>query len=585
MIQIGRRDNHYSYIRCIDDLEEFNRLEKTLKKINDKFFDTKYQTWVCDTKSAERIVEVFSKPNINVDLKLQPYLYQLQCLDACINKNAKLIHLSCGAGKTPCALMLYKYLRDNNMLSGQGVIVVKATLKSQWLSEVSKFTDYNASIIDTYKSVTSSIQSKIKSREKKMKSLIKDSAVENKDKIAKLDNEINELKKDASNGFVKLFNNDYDLLILNFETLDDPVVKDILKKQKIDFWFIDEIDNIKDPDTKRSKNLAEFNNSKFKFGATATPIRKNPVDLYGVFHFLKPDLFPNRNAFELRYTKKYFGRIVGSQNEDELSNIITPFIFSRTFEEISDQLPQQVVIQKYCELSPAQLRMHKKLMTEVQLFKEEQETMAQRFTQSQLRNNAEYERLNGNIVARQTFAQMLADSEDLLKASESSLSKQYLTGTKSSKVELCVELVKSIIDSGEKVCIFSRYIAIQDILEKAFIDAGIVKNKQSIARIDGSVDSETRQEKLNFYNTSLECNILLVSDAAESGVNLKSTKYLIEFDLADSAAKQTQRHGRITRADSIHRTVVVYQLIAKESFDEIAMMIIEKKAKYAEDIL
>ena len=585
MIQIGRRDNHYSYIRCIDDLEEFNRLEKTLKKINDKFFDTKYQTWVCDTKSAERIVEVFSKPNINVDLKLQPYLYQLQCLDACINKNAKLIHLSCGAGKTPCALMLYKYLRDNNMLSGQGVIVVKATLKSQWLSEVSKFTDYNASIIDTYKSVTSSIQSKIKSREKKMKSLIKDSAVENKDKIAKLDNEINELKKDASNGFVKLFNNDYDLLILNFETLDDPVVKDILKKQKIDFWFIDEIDNIKDPDTKRSKNLAEFNNAKFKFGATATPIRKNPVDLYGVFHFLKPDLFPNRNAFELRYTKKYFGRIVGSQNEDELSNIITPFIFSRTFEEISDQLPQQVVIQKYCELSPAQLRMHKKLMTEVQLFKEEQETMAQRFTQSQLRNNAEYERLNGNIVARQTFAQMLADSEDLLKASESSLSKQYLTGTKSSKVELCIELVKSIIDSGEKVCIFSRYIAIQDILEKAFIDAEIVKNKQSIARIDGSVDSETRQEKLNFYNTSSECNILFVSDAAESGVNLKSTKYLIEFDLADSAAKQTQHHGRITRADSIHRTVVVYQLIAKESFDEIAMMIIEKKAKYAEDIL
>ena len=274
-----------------------------------------------------------------------------------------------------------------------------------------------------------------------------------------------------------------------------------------------------------------------------------------------------------------------SNIEDELSNIITPFIFSRTFEEISDQLPQQVVIQKYCELSPAQLRMHKKLMTEVQLFKEEQETMAQRFTQSQLRNNAEYERLNGNIVARQTFAQMLADSEDLLKASESSLSKQYLTGTKSSKVELCVELVKSIIDSGEKVCIFSRYIAIQDILEKAFIDAGIVKNKQSIARIDGSVDSETRQEKLNFYNTSSECNILLVSDAAESGVNLKSTKYLIEFDLADSAAKQTQRHGRITRADSIHRTVVVYQLIAKESFDEIAMMIIEKKAKYAEDIL
>lgn len=585
MIQIGRRDNHYSYIRCIDDLEEYDRLQKKLKTIDDKFFDMQYQTWVCDTRSAERILETFSKPNIKVNLKLPPYLYQLQCLDSCINKGTRLIHLSCGAGKTPCALMIYEYLRDNGMLSGQGVIVVKATLKNQWLGEVSKFTDYKASIIDTYKSVTSSIQSKIKTRDKRLKSLIKDSAVENREEIAGITNEINELKKKAHDDFAKLFSKDNDLLILNFETLDDPEVKSMLKNINPDFWFVDEIDNIKDPDTKRNKNIAEFNSAKFKFGATATPIRKNPVDLYGVFHFLKPDLFPKRSAFEMRYTRKYFGRIVGSQNEDELSNMIAPYIFSRTFEEISDQLPQQVVIQKYCELSQKQLFMHRKLMSEIQAFKEEQELLAQRFTPSQLKNNAEYERLNGNIVARQTFAQMLADSEELLQRSDSSLSKQYLTGTKSSKVDLCVDLVRNIIDSGEKVCIFSRYIGMQDILQETFIESGTVESENSIARIDGSMSADARQEKLNNYNTSDNCSILLVSDAAESGVNLKSTKYLIEFDLADSAAKQTQRHGRITRADSIHRTVVVYQLIAKESFDEIAMMIIEKKAKYAEDIL
>lgn len=584
MIQICKRDDHNSYIRSTGDMEEYEQLKKLLTRVSSKFFDETYKTWACDTAAAKRIIEITTKPDISVNLKLQPYLYQLQCLNDCINKDKRLIHLSCGAGKTVCALMLYQYLVDNKMLDGQGVIVVKATLKNQWMDEVKKFTSFNSVIINTYKSFTSNYQSRLKARDKKMKTLLKESAIKNKEQIAKLDKEIIELKTEMNDKFISLFNKNNNLLILNFETLDDDMVKQVLVKINPDFWFVDEIDNIKDPDTKRNKNISIFSNAKYKFGATATPIRKNPVDLYGVFHFLKPDLFPNREGFEARYTKKYFGRICGSQNEEELSNIIAPYIFNRTFDEISDQLPQQTVIQKYCDLTLAQQKMHKKLMTEISELKEQQEVLASKFTAMQLRNNAEYEKLNGNIIARQTFAQMLADSEELLAMSDSNLSKAYLTDTKvSSKVELCKELVFNILSSGEKVCVFSKYLKIQDILEREINNLGLVN--QEIVKLNGALSSEERQEVLNKYNSSGNCNVLLVSDAAESGVNLKSTKYLIEFDLADSAAKQTQRHGRITRADSIHKNVIVYQLIARGSFDEIALMIIEKKAKYAEDIL
>lgn len=584
MIQICKRDDLNSYIRSTGDIEEYELLKKQLAKVPTKFFDEQYKTWACDTAAAERIMEITTKPDISVNLKLQPYLYQLQCLNDCVKKNKQLIHLSCGAGKTVCALMLYQYLIDNKLIEGQGVIVVKATLKNQWVNEVKKFTDFNPVIVDTYKSFTTNYQSKLKTRNKKMKALLKESAVKNKEQIAELDKEIADIKTEMNEKFAALFCRDNDLLILNFETLDDDMVKQTLAKIRPDFWFIDEIDNIKDPDTKRNKNVSMFSDAKYKFGATATPIRKNPVDLYGVFHFLKPDLFPNREGFEARYTRKYFGRICGSQNEEELSKTIAPYIFNRTFDEISDQLPQQTVIQKYCNLTPAQQKMHKKLMAEVQELKDEQEVLAQKFTALQLRNNAEYEKLNGNIIARQTFAQMLADSEELLEMSESNMSKAYLTGAKiSPKIELCKELVFNILSSGEKVCIFSKYLKVQDILEREINSLGLAE--QEIVKLNGALSSEERQEILNRYNTSDSCNVLLVSDAAESGVNLKSTKYLIEFDLADSAAKQTQRHGRITRADSIHKNVIVYQLIARESYDEIALMIIEKKAKYAEDIL
>lgn len=63
-------------------------------------------------------------------------------------------------------------------------------------------------------------------------------------------------------------------------------------------------------------------------------------------------------------------------------------------------------------------------------------------------------------------------------------------------------------------------------------------------------------------------------------VNLSSCKYLIEMEPAESYAVQTQRHGRLERADSIHDTVFVYQLIANGTWDEIALKIVNKKARY-----
>ena len=68
-------------------------------------------------------------------------------------------------------------------------------------------------------------------------------------------------------------------------------------------------------------------------------------------------------------------------------------------------------------------------------------------------------------------------------------------------------------------------------------------------------------------------------------LNMGHCKYLIEYDLATSYAIQTQRHGRLERADSIHKNVVVYQLIAQNSWDTIQQKIIEKKEGFDYDII
>lgn len=584
MVEICKANDQYNYIRCVsDDLAEVDKFTRIINRIEDKYFDNTYQTWVCNVKDSLHIYDLFYDPDIAVNTKLPPYLYQKQCIYKCMDKS-RLIQLPCGTGKSLIGLALLLYVKENDKsFAGPAIFVVKATLKIQWLDEVSKFTDFKASVIDTYKSCTSKYLRKIKKCEDKINELMKISAIKNKDKISELNDEISEVKEQASSVFAEMFNSSNDILILNYETLADDIVRNTLVNINPQFFYVDEIDCIKDPDTKRNKNLNVFNNAKYKFGATATPIRKNPVDLFGIFSFLKPDLFTNRYVFEDRFTKKYYNRVCGSKNEKELTNIIYPYIFTRTLEEVSDQMPKQVVVQKYCELTDKQLKMHKKLMAEIEEFKSQQELIAARISPNLLKSNKEYERLNGNIVARQTFAQMLCDSEELLQMSDSNLSKQYITKSPSTKIALCIELVKAIINSGEKVCIFSRFLGIQDILEREINKLNI--ENLEVAKITGGVNNEDRHEAVKYYNTSSTCNILLASDAAEAGLNLPNTKYMIEFDLADSDAKQTQRHGRITRADSIHKNVIVYQLIAEESYDEIAQMIIEKKAKYAEDIL
>lgn len=68
-------------------------------------------------------------------------------------------------------------------------------------------------------------------------------------------------------------------------------------------------------------------------------------------------------------------------------------------------------------------------------------------------------------------------------------------------------------------------------------------------------------------------------------VNLSKCKYLIEYDLANSHAIQTQRHGRLERADSIHATVYAYQLIVENSWDEIQQKIVSKKEGYDTELI
>lgn len=471
--------------------------------------------------------------------KYDLYNYQKTAVKELLDiDNGSLIVASCGAGKTLIAIDLYLELLSRNKIKGPGLIVVKSSLKVQWFHEVKKFSDLVPSILET--------------------------------------------SAKAKKKFDEQFNGD--LLICNYETLNDEKVRDRLLAMKIEYIFADEVQYVKNYQAKRSKSLYKFNNVKYTFGATATPIQKNPRDIFGIFRFIKKDLFTNINKFDKRYVKKNsLGFIIGSRNEKELTDLISPNLIVRTKEEVSSHLPKLIVSQKYCNLGPKTQKVSDQLLEEIADLKAQQEAMMDRFKDiDEARKNEDFNKIDNLILMKQTFAQELAITDELLRFGDSNAGKEYVTNEKSQKIELFLDLVESILSEGEKVVVFSKYRSLQNILDMHLENRfkGI-----KICHINGMMDSEKRFEQVRLFNETNDYNIIIASNAGSEGINMHSAKYLIEMDIADSYLIQTQRHGRIERASSKHDSVFVYQLIAIGSYDEIALKVVDKKEKYHTNII
>lgn len=82
-------------------------------------------------------------------MKLQPYLYQKEAIYFGLTKQNALIILPCGSGKSPIGVGLCLEAYEKQLITGKCLILVKASLKYQWLKEVNKFSDLKTKIIET----------------------------------------------------------------------------------------------------------------------------------------------------------------------------------------------------------------------------------------------------------------------------------------------------------------------------------------------------------------------------------------------------------------------------------------------------
>ena len=265
----------------------------------------------------------------------------------------------------------------------------------------------------------------------------------------------------------------------------------------LEFIAADEIQYVKSDSSKRSIALSDFGGAKMTIGATATPVQKNPLDIYGIFKFINPELFPKKSNFSNLYLKYGgYGRVIGAKNTKQLHAKIKPYMIIKKKEEVASQLPKLVVSKMYCELEKEQVDMTNILLEELNELKNKLEILEKKLTPGEFLNNSERMQLDAGIMARQSFAQELADSELLLSESDSELAKKYVTGSKkNNKLDLLISLIEEIIESGEKVIVFSKFKRMQDVITDRIKETKNLKDVK-IAYVNGSISGDDRYDEV-----------------------------------------------------------------------------------------
>ena len=149
----------------------------------------------------------------------------------------------------------------------------------------------------------------------------------------------------------------------------------------------------------------------------------------------------------------------------------------------------------------------------------------------------------------------------------------------SAKLDLCIELIQSAVESGHKILLFSQFTSMIEILTARLQEESI-----SCFVLQGSTKKEQRAQMVEQFNrddTSVFCISL---KAGGTGLNLTGADIVIHYDPWWNVAVENQATDRAHRIGQ-KNVVTVYKLIAKGTIEEKIIKLQQMKKELAEEIL
>lgn len=335
------------------------------------------------------------------------------------------------------------------------------------------------------------------------------------------------------------------ITILSYEYARSKI--DILQKQDFDILIMDESQKIKNHKTQIFSAIIQIKRN-FTIIMTGTPIENSLNDLWNMLFTINPSLH------EL-YTNKIQPLLLDKEDYSkaiELTiNILYPIMLQRKKKQVLD-LPNRVTKTLFIEFSNKEKNRYNQLVNTF--------TSA---LKSGLSGRIQSIALEGLLRLRQYCSIHSIVPQSLLIADN----------LIDSKVNKTIELIKSSINSKEKIIIFSQFTSSLDKLEYILKEFNF-----QYLRLDGSTTKTNRNRYVKqFQDTNSGYEVFLISlKAGGVGLNLTTAKTAILFEPWWNPAVEEQAFARIDRIGQLNSTKI-YRLIYKDSIEEKINNLVEQK--------
>lgn len=337
--------------------------------------------------------------------------------------------------------------------------------------------------------------------------------------------------------------NDHNIFIINYDILAKFLSTFLVAR--FDSLVVDECQYIKSASAKRSKcvkMIAQKIPSIILL--SGTPLLNRPVELFNSLNLIDPVNWSDYYRFTKKFCNGHQGPwgydVSGASNIEELQRSISHYFLRRTKDDVLKELPPKTFIDIPIEL------------------------------ENGARSKYRY--------AEESFIEYLRDVKNKNREEiNRSLSAETLTKlnelrilTSSGKVDTAKEIINNIMESGEKIVVFSVYNEPLNILKEHFKDSAVM--------LIGSTKEADRNKAISDFQNNDDKKIFLGGmKAAGAGITLTAAANVLLIDYPWTNADRDQAIDRIHRPGQTASHATIYQLIAKNTIDKRMQKILKDK--------
>lgn len=356
--------------------------------------------------------------------------------------------------------------------------------------------------------------------------------------------------------------------IVNYDILpkyQNQILK-LISEGKLDTVIVDEAHYIKGKKTIRAvKTLDIASRINRVYVMTGTPIMNRPVELFNLLRAIKHPLGRNRTFFSKRYCGGHFrviakknGGIIrfweekGATNLVELKNMIEGVMLRRLKKEVTN-LPDKIISIQICELDRA--------------WKRKYDTTWDEYI-DWISSNPE-----GKDIENILDAQHLVEITKL---------KQVCS---LAKVDRIVSDIRSAVEQGEKVIVFSQYTNTIKLIaeklgeEKRASAYGDKQDKVKCVTLTGSNTQTERQKSVDAFQNDEDTKVFIANIIAGGvGINLTKASIVMFADMEWSPELHAQAIDRAHRIGQTGTVNVYYYVLADTIEEDIVDILSTKKS-------